>query len=124
MFLLIFEGVAPKLRIRAEVAEQSHFDIRSTEIIQELFFPGRLDITSSFQFDQNFPVNEQVRSKFTDLLTVEPHWNRNLSLEKDVVFCKNNRECLLVNGFQETVPEFVVGSEEDSNQLLGQFPMF
>lgn len=124
MFLLIFEGVAPKLRIRAEVEEQSHLDIRSTEIIQELFFPGRLDITSSFQFDQNFPVNEQVRSKFTDLLTVEPHWNRNLSLEKDVVFCKNNRECLLVNGFQETVPEFVVGSEEDSNQLLGQFPMF
>ena len=82
IFSFILEHIAFELSAGAEIEQHSNFDLGSPEVVQKLLFPCRLNLPACLQFDDDFPINEQVGAEITDLLPVEEHRHRDLALEK------------------------------------------
>src|SRR5512146_728338 len=76
-----------------------------------------------FEFEDYGIVHDQIGAETPDLFAAEPNGNCDLTLNQESMFAQSLVHRGLINGLNETVPEFVVNLVENTNDPLCQFGM-
>ncbi len=84
---------------------------------------GEMDVferTDGFQFDDDPVFNEKIETVFADLMILVEKRNRFLTNELNPTQSNLDSERLLINGFEETWPEFAVNPDSRCDDVLGR----
>jgi hypothetical protein len=94
-----------------EVDQQSRLDIRSRQIIDQLDFMRRCQLSHRLQFENECPVHEDVRNKIPDNVPVveDAYWR--LGVMCDAHLSQFDRQCLLVHRLEKSKAESVMNLE-------------
>lgn len=107
-------------RRRSEIQEEA---VLKTSRLQVTPTDREMDVfkaTDRLEFYDDPLFDEKIETVFADLMVLVEKRNRFLTHELNPAQGKLDRERLLINGFEETRPEFAVNSNTCSDNPLGR----
>lgn len=100
--------------------EQTHFDIRSAPVAQELLVSELPQYPGRFYLEDQLPVDEKIEPLDPNDFALEKHICDNFPEDLMAASAKYTRQRFHIHGFEEAVSKLVVDLVESPDRRLGQ----
>jgi hypothetical protein len=105
-------------RLGSEIQNVAHFDLRATQVVDQLGDVNRIDCPSRLQLDNDIICYEEVRLVRADEDSSEEHGYIEFPTEWDSILRQRDGQRVTVHGLEEPKPELVIDIEEAVQKLL------
>src|SRR5581483_1326632 len=89
-FSCVIKYQSAELWTRSKVKQQTYFNGCRSQVVKELSFVHAFESASALELQQYVLLDDNICSKFSNVMTSEPHGNRNLLIYIQLFIAQSN----------------------------------
>ena len=109
-----------ELRLRAEVEQQPHFDVRRAKVVEKLLSIAGSQTLRCLELDDDLVLDRQVDSVVTDLDALKPNVKAFLAFNGQLSASQHVRQCASIDRLEKAKAEPIVHVEKSTDDLARQ----